>query len=62
MKNSIFTSAITLAVLLSATPIDFASAQEKRSADRARQAVWQPAKGWCCLKPGWEMDRLARAS
>lgn len=58
MKNSIFTSAITLAVLLSATPIDFASAQETVPLIERDKLFGNPQKAGAALSPdgkwiGW---------
>ncbi len=58
MKNSIFTSAITLAVLLSATPIDFASAQETVPLIERDKLFGNPQRAGAALSPdgkwiGW---------
>lgn len=58
MKNSIFTSAITLAVLLSATPIDIASAQETVPLIERDKLFGNPQRAGAALSPdgkwiGW---------
>jgi dipeptidyl aminopeptidase/acylaminoacyl peptidase len=58
VKNSIFTSAITLAVLLSATPIDFASAQETVPLIERDKLFGNPQRAGAALSPdgkwiGW---------
>ena len=58
MKNSIFTSSITLAVLLSATPIDFASAQETVPLIERDKLFGNPQRAGAALSPdgkwiGW---------
>jgi len=58
VKNSIFTSAITLAVLLSATPIDIASAQETVPLIERDKLFGNPQRAGAALSPdgkwiGW---------
>lgn len=58
MKNKIFTSAVTLAVLLSATPIDFVSAQETVPLIERDKLFGNPQRAGAALSPdgkwiGW---------
>jgi hypothetical protein len=62
VKNSVFTSAITLAVLLSATHIDIASAQETVPLIEREKLFGNPQRAGAALSPDGKWIGCARPS